>query len=208
MSVQARWPHVPNSPLSSMPLSMPQQEGAHASQYNHGPCGDQPMSVDRFPTSQTSAPSDGDRNFPTGAGVNFNRLPDELGLVDPSNSAAKQSALGSVIKTPSVSIIADAAKVDVQSGNGSKSNSQNASAAFKSQPLEKNNTSQQYDQSSGYTNYQRPVSQKNNSGAEWSGRRMGLQGRNQTLGADKNFSTSKVKQIYVAKQTNAGASGS
>ncbi|XP_028763913.1 uncharacterized protein LOC114722135 isoform X2 [Neltuma alba] len=207
MSAQARWTHAPNSPLSSIPLSMPLQEGAHTSQYSHGPSVDQPMSVDRFPTSQTSAPSDGDRNFPTGAGVNFNRLPDELGLVDPSNtSAAKQSALSSVIKTPSVSIIADAAKVDVQSGNGSNSNSQNASAAFKSQPLEKNNTSQQYDHSSGYTNYQRSVSQKNSSGGEWSSRRMGLQGRNQTLGADKSFSTSKVKQIYVAKQTTAGAS--
>ncbi|KAK4253053.1 hypothetical protein QN277_010881 [Acacia crassicarpa] len=207
MSVQARWAHVPNSPLSSIPLSMPLQEGAHTSQYSHGPSIDQPMSVDRFPTSQTSAPSDGDRNFPTGAGVNYNRLPDELGLVDPSNSsAAKQSALSSVIKTPSVGIIADAARVDIQSGNGSNSNSQNASAAFKSPSLEKNNSTQQYDHSSGY--YQRSVSQKNSSGAEWSGRRMGLQGRNQSLGTDKSFSTSKVKQIYVAKHTTAGTSGS
>ncbi|XP_054786759.1 uncharacterized protein LOC129293006 isoform X2 [Prosopis cineraria] len=207
MSVQARWPYAPNLPLSSIPLSMPLQEGAHTSQYSHGPSVDQPMNVDRFPISQTSAPSDGDRSFPTGAAVNFNRLPHQLGLVDPSNSpVAKQSALGSVIKTPSVSIIADAGKVDVQSSNASNSNSHSASAAFKSLPLEKNNTSEQYDHSSGYTNYQRSVTQKNSSGGEWSSRRMGLQGRNHTLGADKSFSTSKVKQIYVAKQTTAGAS--
>ncbi|KAI5436455.1 hypothetical protein KIW84_022806, partial [Lathyrus oleraceus] len=34
MSVQARWPHVPNAPLSSIPLSMPlhQQESVQTSQ--------------------------------------------------------------------------------------------------------------------------------------------------------------------------------
>lgn len=209
MSVQARWPHVPNSPLSSIPLSMPmqQQEGVHTSQFNHGPSVDQPLNVQRFTSSRTSTPSDGDRNFPRAADVNVNQLPDELGLVDTSNStAAKASEPNFVNKTPSLINITDAANAEVQNGKGSNSNNQNASSAFKSQPSQQSNVStQQYDHSSGHTNYQRGgVSQRNSSGGEWPHRR--YQGRNQSLGADKSFSSSKVKQIYVAKQTIGGAS--
>lgn len=41
MSVQARWPHVPNAPLSSIPLSKPlqQQESVQTSQISHDPAG-------------------------------------------------------------------------------------------------------------------------------------------------------------------------
>lgn len=203
MSVQARWPHVPNAPLSSIPLSMPahQQDGVQTSQLSHGPSVDQPLNVKRFTGSRTSTSSDSDRNFP--ADVNVNQLPDELGLVDTSNStAAKTSAQSAVNKTPSVTT--DAAKADVQNGN---SNNQNASSAFKTQPSQPINVSTpQYDHPSGHTNYQRGggVSQRNSSGGEWSHRR--YQGRNQSLGSDKSFSSSKVKQIYVAKQTISGAS--
>lgn len=208
MSVQARWPHVPNLQHSSIPLSMPLQEGVHTSQFSHGSSVDQPTGVNKFPTPHTSTPSDGERNFPSGANVNVNRLPDELGLVDPSNSTAGASVPSVVIKTPSMGAIVDSAKVDVQNGNGSNTSNQNANCAFKSLPSQQNNiSSQQYDHSSGYNNYQRGgVSQKSSSGGEWSHRRMGFQGRNQTLSVDKSFSSSKVKQIYVAKQTMGGAS--
>ncbi|XP_061337768.1 uncharacterized protein LOC133284711 [Gastrolobium bilobum] len=209
MSVQTRWPHVPNSPLSSIPLSMPlqKQEGIHTSQFSH----DQPLNVKRFNSSRTPSSSDGDGNFPRAADVNVNQFPDELGLVDTSNSAAAKTSAQSVVnKTPSVINITDAAKADVQNGNSSNSNNQNANSAFKGQHSQQINIStQQYDHSSGHTNnYQRGggVSQRNSSGGEWSHRRMGYQGRNQSLGADKSFSSSKVKQIYVAKQTNSGAS--
>ncbi|KAL5065734.1 hypothetical protein RYX36_027471 [Vicia faba] len=47
MSVQARWPHVPNAPLSSIPPSMPlhQQESVQTSQMSHGPSVDQSLNV-------------------------------------------------------------------------------------------------------------------------------------------------------------------
>ncbi|KAG4930785.1 hypothetical protein AAZX31_17G167700 [Glycine max] len=200
MSVQARWPHVPNSQL---PLSIPlqQQEGVQTSQFSHVPSVDQPLNAKRFTSSRASTSSDGDRNFPRAADVNVNQLPDELGLVDNSNfTATKTSAQTVVIKTPSVIPITDTVKVDVQNGNSSSSNNnQNASSSFKNQPS-------QSDHSSGHGNYQRGgVSQRNNSGGEWSHRRV-YQGRNQSLGSDKNFSSTKVKQIYVAKQTISGAS--
>ncbi|KAK7386447.1 hypothetical protein VNO78_26677 [Psophocarpus tetragonolobus] len=205
MSVQARWPHVPNSQL---PLSMPlqQQEGVQTSQFSHVPSVDQPLNAKRFTGSRASTSSDGDRNFTRATDVNVNQLPDELGLVDPSNSSATKTSAQSVVnKTPSVIPIKDAVKADVQNGNSSSSNNQNTST-FKNQPPQQLNISnQQSDHSSGHTNYQRGgVSQRNNSGGEWSHRR-GYQGRNQSMGADKNFS-SKVKQIYVAKQTISGAS--
>ncbi|XP_027347592.1 uncharacterized protein LOC113858979 isoform X2 [Abrus precatorius] len=208
MSVQARWPHVPNSPLSSVPLSMPlqQQEGMQASQFSHGPSVDQPLNAKRFTSSRAST-SDGDRNFPRAADMNVNQLPDELGLVDTSNpTAAKTPAQSVVNKTPSMITITDAGKVDAQNGNGSNSSNQNASS-FKSQPSQQAIiSSQQSDHSTGHSNYQRGgVSQRNSSGSEWSHRR-GYQGRNQSLGADKGFSSTKVKQIYVAKQTISGAS--
>ncbi|KAK7347002.1 hypothetical protein VNO80_21526 [Phaseolus coccineus] len=201
MSVQARWPHVPNSQL---PLSMPLQqlEGVQTSQFSHGPSVDQPLNTKRFTGSRASTSSDGDRSFPRTADVNVNQLPDELGLVDTSNPTATKTAQSVVSKTPSVIPITEAVKVDVQNGSGNH----HASSSFKNQPSQVNISAQQSDHSSGHTNYQRGgVSQRNNSGGEWSHRR-GHQGRNQSLGSDKNFSSTKVKQIYVAKQTISGAS--
>ncbi|KAL4343610.1 hypothetical protein HN51_061889 [Arachis hypogaea] len=206
MSVQARWPHVPNSPLSSIPLSMPmqQQEGVQTSQFNHGPSVDQPLNIQRFTNSRTSTPSEGDRSFPRAADVN--QLPDELGLVDASNPTAAKAEQNVVNKTPSLINIADAGEVSSQNGKGSNSNNQGASSAFKSQPSQQNISTLHYDNSSGHGHYQRgTVSQRNSSGGEWSHRR--YQGRNQTMGTtDKSFPSSKVKQIYVAKQTIGGAS--
>lgn len=214
MSVQARWPHVPNAPHSSIPPSMPlhQQESIQTSQMSHGPSVDQSLNVNRFTGSRTSTSSDSDRNFPRAADVNVNQLPDELGLVDTSNStASKTSSKGVSSKTPSEKTITDAAaKVDVQNGNSSKSNNQNSSSGYRTQPAQQNNVStqqQHYDHSSGHGNYHRGgggVTQRNNSGGEWSHRR--YHGRNQSTGGDKNFSSSKVKQIYVAKQTISGSS--
>ncbi|CAK8562401.1 unnamed protein product [Lathyrus sativus] len=215
MSVQARWPHVPNAPLSSIPLSMPlhQQESVQTSQMSHGPSVDQPLNVKRFTSSRTSTSSDSDRNFSRAADVNVNQLPEELGLVETSNStASKTLSKGIINKTQSEKTSTNAAaKVDVQNGNSSKSNNQNASSGYRTQPSQQINVAstqqQHYDHSSGHSNYQRGgggVSQRNSSGGEWSHRR--YHGRNQSMGGDKNFSSAKVKQIYVAKQTISGSS--
>lgn len=211
MSVQARWPHVPNAPLSSIPPSMPlhQQESVQTSQMSHGPSVDQALNVKRFTGSRTSTSSDSDRNFSRAADVNVNQLPEELGLVETSNSTSKTSSKGIINKTPSEKTSTNAAaKVDVQNGNSSKSNNQNASSGYRTQPSQQINVStqqQHYDHSLGHNNYQRGgVSQRNSSGGEWSHRR--YHGRNQSLGGDKNFSSAKVKQIYVAKQPISGSS--
>ncbi|MGV7428929.1 hypothetical protein PJI19_29705, partial [Mycobacterium kansasii] len=55
-------------------------------------------------------------------------------------------------------------------------------------------SSQQYNHSTGYGYQRGGVSQKSGSAGEWSHRRMGaFHGRNHSLGAEKNFPTSKVR---------------
>ncbi|OMP02024.1 hypothetical protein COLO4_11405 [Corchorus olitorius] len=209
MSAQARWSHVPAAPLQSVPPSMQlqqqQTEGVLPSQFSQGPPVDQSLTSNRFPESRTSTPSESSRKFPVATDATVTQLPEELGLVEPSAQH--------VGKSSSLTAVAGSGKTDVQNGVGIKSSgqSQSTSSAFKGQPSQqKNISSQHYNNSSGYNNHQRGggVSQKNGSG-EWSHRRMGFQGRNQTMGGDKNFPTSKMKQIYVAKQqTTNGTTGS
>ncbi|KAJ7952862.1 TUDOR-SN protein 1 isoform 2 [Quillaja saponaria] len=213
MPVQARWPHIPTSPpLQSIPLSMPMQQQAevHTTQFRHGSSVTQALGVNRFPDSQTSTPPGSDQSFSTATDVKVTHLPDELGLVDPSSSAATK-ALGQTVdnKSSSISSVSVAAKADVQNGNSSNTGGQNSSSAFKNQTSQhKHVSSHQYTHSSAYGGYQRGsgVSQKNNSGGDWSHRRVGFHGRNQSLGAEKSIPSSKMKQIYVAKQTMSGSS--
>ncbi|XWS33622.1 hypothetical protein CRYUN_Cryun22dG0098700 [Craigia yunnanensis] len=202
MSVQARWSHVPASPLQSVTPSMPlqQQTGVLPSQFSQGPPGDQSLTSNRFIESQTATPSDSSRKFPVATDATITQLPDELGLVESSSSTIAPASAQHVAKSLSLTIVADAGKTDIQTGGGMKSSGQITNPAFKAQ------SSQHYNNSSGY-NHQRGsgVSQKYNSG-EWTHRRMGFQGRNQSMSGDKNFTASKMKQIYVAKQTNNGTS--
>ncbi|XWS41920.1 hypothetical protein CRYUN_Cryun17cG0123700 [Craigia yunnanensis] len=204
MSVQACWSHVPASPLQSVTPSMSlqqQAEGVLPSQFSQGPPVDQSLTSNRFPESRTSAPSDSSQKFPVATDSTITQLPDELGLVEPSHSTIA-TASAHVAKSLSLNAVADAGKTDVQNGGGIKSRGQSTNPAFKAQ------SSQHYSNSPGY-NHQRGsgISQKNGSG-EWTHRRMGFQGRNQSMGGDKNFPTSKMKQIYVAKQTTNGTSTS
>ncbi|KAE9606771.1 hypothetical protein Lal_00026202 [Lupinus albus] len=200
MTVQAPWPHIPNSQVPSIPpQSVPSlQQGVHTSLYSHVPSVEQPLNSNRFTSSQIST-SDVGRNYLTASNANVNQLPDELGLVDHSYSTACNITAQSVVnKIQSVN-------ANVQNDNGGNSNNQNSNYAFKNHPSQKNNMpTQQCDHSSGYINQRRGnVSCRHNaSGGEWSHRKMGFHGRNQSLGADK----SKVKQIYVAKQSTGGAS--
>lgn len=207
MSVQARWSHVPAPPLQSVPMSMPlqqQTDGILTSQFNRGPSAAQSSASNRFPESQNSTPSDGSRNFHAATDATVAQLPEELGLVHASSSTCTGAPTQTVVKSLSVSTAADAGKTDtVQNGS---SIGQNTSSTFKPQSSQQKNTSsQQYSNSSGY-NYQRGsgVSQKNSSGGEWPHRR--FHGRNQSFGVERGFSPSKMKQIYVAKQTTSGTS--
>lgn len=208
MSVQARWPSSASSvqpvPLS-MPLQQQQAEGVLPSHFSHSSSADPSFTVNRFPGSQPSVASDHKRNFSVATDATVTQLPDELGIVDASSCVSSGASVPNVdINSLSVSSVTDAGKTGVQ--NCSSNNSgQNSGTNLKSQsPQHKGVSTQQYSHSSGY-NFQRGgASQKHSSGGgEWSHRRTGFMGRNQS-GAEKNFSSAKMKQIYVAKQTSSG----
>jgi len=190
MSVQGRWSHLPAPPLHSVPLSHPLQQPEAGvllpSQFSHT---HQSLTANRFSESRTSTPSDGSRSFPVAPDSAAAQFPDERGLLDSSSSTS-----GGGVKSSSGSTFAEVSKTEsLQNVNSSGHNTN----VFKNH-------------STGY-NYQRGggvVSQKNSSGVEWSQhRRMGFHGRNQSLGAEKSYPpSSKMKQIYVAKQTTGGNS--
>lgn len=207
MSVQTRWPSSA-SPAQPVPLSMPMQqqqaEGILPSHFSHASSSDPTFSVNRFPGSQASVASDHKRNFTVSADATVTQLPDELGIVDSS------SCVSSGASVPNVDInslsVTDAGQTGVKNCSSSSNSGQNnAGTNLKSSLHHKGiSSAQQYSHSSGY-NYQRGgASQKNSSGgSEWSHRRTGFVGRNQS-GAEKNFSSAKMKQIYVAKQPSNG----
>ncbi|KAB2617846.1 hypothetical protein D8674_013715 [Pyrus ussuriensis x Pyrus communis] len=209
MSVQARWPHVPASSLQSVPLPMPMQQqadGTLPSKFSHGPT-DQSLPANRFPESRTSTSFDNSRSFPVLTEATSTRFPDERGLVDPTSSGSTGASTQNVVtKSSCVSCTVDNAKTDVDQNLGTSSSGHNASSNAKSQSsMNKSNIPNQHYGNSSY--YQRGgASQKNSSGGDWSHRRTGYQGRNQSLGAEKNFPATKMKQIYVAKQASSGSS--
>ncbi|XP_052195227.1 uncharacterized protein LOC127803195 [Diospyros lotus] len=211
MSVQGRWSHVPASPLHSVPLSMPlqhQDAGVLPPQFTHGRPMEQALTPNRFSESRISTPSDSSRNFHVATDMTATQFPDQLGLGDSSTSTvAGASAQSAVKQTSSGGTIADIAKTDAaQNGSSNSNNGQNANAFKARSSQQRNLSSHQYSHSAGY-NYQRGgMTQKNSSGGDWLHRRMGFHGRNQSLGAEKGYSSSKVKQIYVAKQSTSGTS--
>jgi hypothetical protein len=191
----------------SKPLQ--QAEGVPASShFNHSLPVDQPLAANRFSGSRTTTPPDNRQNFPAATDCTVSQLPDELGLVDSITTSVGTSTQSIGAKSTSPSTIPEAGKTDVmQNDRASSGSGQNSRSALKTKPSHQKNTSAQHYNYSGY-NYQRGggESQKNSSGAEWSHRRMAYQGRNQTLGTEKNYPPSKTKQIYVAKQTATGRS--
>ncbi|XP_016497546.2 uncharacterized protein LOC107816357 [Nicotiana tabacum] len=211
MSVQARWSHVPASPLHSVPNShhlQQQAEGALPSKFGHGHSVDQSLNTNRFLESHPSEASDGTPSFTVATDANAAQFPDELGLVHSSKSGATSgSAKSHVSQSSSGCVNADIGKNDSLRNGVSNNGKEPGSSGFKTHSQQKN-TSAQQSQSAGY-NYHRGggMSQRNMAGNDWSHRRMGFhgeKGRNQSLGAEKGFSSTKVKQIYVAKQTVSG----
>nr|XP_043632438.1 uncharacterized protein LOC122603718 [Erigeron canadensis] len=224
VSVQTRWSHVPTSPLHVIPMSLPLQQQAESmngpSQFsNHGghTVDQSTYPPNRFPEPQASTPSNSNGLvFPVVRDSTITHFPDELGLVDSS---------GSSISTTSASITVNhitsgtTKTVDgVQRGGGGSiginNNGGSGSAEFKNQHHHqgKNMSSQQYNNHPGGYGYNQRgggVSPKNKSMGQWSHRRTGFHGRYQSMGAEKSFPpSSKVKQIYVAKQPAPGGSSS
>ncbi|XP_010263559.1 PREDICTED: uncharacterized protein LOC104601792 isoform X2 [Nelumbo nucifera] len=225
MSVQARWSHVPPSPLHSVSLPMPlqqQTEAALPAQFNHGLAVEQSSSGNRFHEPRSSAPPDSSRSFPVANDATASQLPDELGLVEQSNSSTTRVSSGRpasfnspngnvkaqtvVTKSTSRNAVANASD-SVSVNSSSSNNSQSMNSVFKTQSSQQTSSTQQYIHPTGYSDQRGGgVSQKDSSGSEWSHRRIGFQGRNQSSGTDKSFASSKMKQIYVAKSSISGSS--
>ena len=205
MSIQARWPHIPASSIQSVPLSMPLQQQADSvlpSKLSHAPV-EQSLTANRFPDSRKSAPSDKNRNYPVTTDANVTQLHEELGLVDPSRSVTNGvSTHNTVTKSSTVIMTSDTGKSDVAQNGSNNASGPSYTANVKTQPSQhKNNIpGQQYGHSSGYGYHRGGASQRNNSGGDWSHRRASFQGRNQPMGGEKGYHSSKMKQIYVAKQ--------
>ncbi|KAG5241412.1 protein WYRD [Salix suchowensis] len=166
MSVQARWPHVPPSPLQSLPVTMPLQQAE---------------ATNRFSESQTPTP-DNRRSYPAATDAIVSQLPDELGLAGSSATSMVTSTQSIGAKSSLASTIPEAGKTDVMQNDSAK----NSSSALKTQPLHQKNTSAKHYNNSG-NNHQRGGggSQKNSSGGEWSQRRTTYHGRNHSLGTEK-----------------------
>jgi hypothetical protein len=186
-----------------------QAEGVPASShFNHSLPVDQPLAANRFSGSRTTTPPDNRQNFPAATDCTVSQLPDELGLVDSITTSVGTSTQSIGAKSTSASTIPEAGKTDVmQNGSVSNGSGKNSSSALKIQPFHQKNKSAKHYNNSGNNNQRGGGgSQKNSSGGEWSHRRMAYHGRNHSLGTEKNYPSSKTKQIYVAKQPTNGTS--
>ncbi|CAN4082898.1 unnamed protein product [Withania somnifera] len=206
MPVQARWPHVPASPLHSVPISHPlqqQAEGTLPPKFGHGHSVEQSLNTNRFLESQPPEASDGTASFTVPTDDNAAQFPVELGLRDSSKSGATTGGPAQSLASQSSSgcANADTRKIDALRNGVSNSCKDQGVDSFKMQTQQKNASAQQ-NQAAGY-NYHRGggIYQRNVAGNDWSHRRMGFHGRNQSLGT---VPSTKGKQIYVAKQTLSG----
>ncbi|KAL0450340.1 UNVERIFIED_CONTAM: hypothetical protein Slati_1590400 [Sesamum latifolium] len=202
LPVQARWGHIPASPLHSVPVSRPshpQGEGAPPSQVN-GHSIDQSLTAKRFTESRTPTPSDNSPSFTVAPETNVAPFSSELGLVDSGSLRSTSSSSGQnvAVQNSSGSANAESSKTDTVE-NGKHQSASSVKTQFSQKSTQQGNTA-------GY-NYQRgAMSHRNSTGNEWSHRRMGFHGRIHSTSMDKGFAASKMKQIYVAKQTTSGSS--
>lgn len=195
LSVQTRWGHISASPLHPVSVFRPLQPqvegGALPSQPNHGHSVDQ-STTNRFPESRTPTPSDNGPSFTVAADTSAAAFPNELGLVDSLRSKAGSSG-PSTVQSLSPSTNAETTKPHtIDSGK-----------QHQKTHLPKKNLPNQQGSNAGFYYQRGHMSQKNSTGNETSHRRMGFHGRG---GVDRSFHASKMKQIYVAKQTTTGNS--
>lgn len=188
--MQARWSHVPASPLHAVSLTRPHQQqvdGVVPSQFGH---------AHSMPRGSTL--SEKGANFSLATEASASQFAEELSMVDSSRStAAGASAQTAAGDSSSASAPAEVGKTNNLRNSGKNNSEGHNSSGFKTR-------STQQSHSANY-NFQRGgvmASQRNNSGSEWSHRRMGFHGRNQMFGVEKGLPSSKMKQVYVAKQSS------
>ncbi|CAA0840952.1 Unknown protein [Striga hermonthica] len=209
LPVQARWGQIPPSPI--FPVSRPPQsqtDGLLPPQVNNpGNPTDQSQAANIFIESPSPTQSDSkSSSFKVSSDSTVVPFPSHLGVSD----QLRFDLPASVVQTLPVSSNPESIKTDTTEN----SKPQNTSALNAQFP--KKNVSSAQQGSNNYNNnnsntsrygYRRSggvMAHRQGSGSEYSHRRVGYYGRNQSSGVDKGFHSSKVKQIYVAKQ-NSGA---
>lgn len=205
-SVHPRWSHVQASPIHSIPQSMQlqqQSEGAVPVQISRGGADHHPLTANGFSKPQTHSTLADGCSFGVGTNAVLTQMSDELGSVcQPASSGPESTTLNAGGKGHPGSTAGDSVRVDGE-GYGCKTNSQvGASGSHKIQSAQQKNSSGRQQ----YGHYQRGGAQKNNSGVEWSNRKVGFHGRSHSSGGERGFPPAKVKQIYVAKQSTTGTS--
>ncbi|MFS8010967.1 hypothetical protein Hanom_Chr14g01303211 [Helianthus anomalus] len=197
MSVQARWSHVPASSLHAVPMPPPLQQQAKVmtgpSQFgSHG--GGHPGDQSTFPPNRLSEPQTSGPSvvFSVVRDSTITHFPDELGLLESSGPSISTTSSPVTINhnTSATTKSGDSGGVDLKNQHQHQQGKNN-----------NNNNNNNNNHGGGY-GYQRGggVSPKNKS--MWSHRRPG-----RYMGAEKGFpSSTKVKQIYVAKQPTGSSS--
>ncbi|GJN40917.1 hypothetical protein PR202_gn00334 [Eleusine coracana subsp. coracana] len=216
IQMQPCWPHMPVPPLHSVPLSVSLQqhpvEGTTAQQFVHNVPVEKASTNNRFQEPSASATPDGNKTFPNAAA---SQITNELGLVEQpaSSSSSTQTVQPSFGQTGVISNeVSTSAKVVVKtipsnvnpgSGTGASNNpkgGQVTNMASNSKTHQSSSSDQQYQHTVSSQDRRARVTQKNSTGNEWQ-RRHGYVGRNPNSGSDKNSSTGRMKQIYVAKSS-------
>lgn len=200
-----------------LPLQHQAEGGGLASQFGQG------LSVDAsnaksFQESRSSTSVDSCRSFRQASGSTA-QFPGE-GLIEPPNATSvcvqisRPTSYGSAngnskavnfMKSPSRVIVSDSCQSPVVGSSCSSSGGNTSSLSMGSSTLmvpvnrQRKQSTPHKIHPIGYTELRGSgASQKFGSGSDWH-RRGGFQGRNQNLWAEKNFPSSKMKQIYVPK---------
>jgi hypothetical protein len=217
--MQPCWTHMPVPPLHSVPLSVSLQqhpvEGTSAQQFVHNvPVDNKANTNNNFQEpSASAAPSDGTKTFPNAAA---SQLTNKIGLVEqPASSSSSpqtvQASFGQAISnevSTRAKVVVKTIPSNVSSGIGTGTSNGNGDQVTSTPSNSKTHQSSSSDQQ-----YQHPVNnldrrghatQKTGTGGDWQ-RRQGYLSRNQNSGSDKNSSTGRMKQIYVAKSSGARA---
>jgi hypothetical protein len=217
--MQPCWPHMSVPPLHSVPLSVSLQqhpvEGTSAQQFVHNvPVDNKANTNNSFQEpSASAAPPDGTKTFPNAAA---SQLTNKIGLVEQpaSSSSSPQTVQASFGHAGAISnevstrakVVAKTTPSNVSSGIGTGTSNGNEDQ-ITSMP----SNSKTHQSSSRDHHYQHPVNnldrracatQKTGTGGEWQCRQ-GYLGRNLNSGSDKNSSTGRMKQIYVAKSSTS-----
>jgi hypothetical protein len=212
---------MPVPPLHSVPLPVSLQqhpvEGTAAQQFVHNVPVDNKTSTNSGfqEPSVSAARSDGNKTFPN---ASASQLTSKIGLVEqPSSSSSglqtvqasfSQAGVTSNEISTSAKVMVKTIPSNVSPGIGTGASNPNGQVSSMPSNCKTHHSSsssdQQYQHLVNNQDRRTRATQKSGAGSEWQ-HRQGYMGRNQNSGSDKNSSTGRMKQIYVAKSSATSA---